>query len=64
MAETEADPAERAQVLNRMMRYRDPRGVVADGGCIDSTREGLRWILPGTTDIRIPPPSLPPTDTV
>ena len=45
----------RNAVLARMMRYRDPRGVQADGGCIDSTREGLRWILAGTSDIRIPP---------
>ncbi len=62
VAETEADPVARARVLDRMMRYRDPRGVVADGGCIDSTREGLRWILPASSDIRIPPSSLPPVD--
>lgn len=55
VAQTLSDPEATAAVLHRMMRYRDPRGVQADGGCIDSTREGLRWILPGTTDIVVPP---------
>lgn len=36
---TEANPAERARVLEMMGRYRDPTGVYASGGCIDATRE-------------------------
>ena len=40
-----------AQIMNRMMRWRDPKGVYADGGCIDTTREGPRWVCPGTADL-------------
>jgi hypothetical protein len=39
VAQTQAQPALRAQVLERMVRMRDPQGVYADGGCIDTTRE-------------------------
>lgn len=39
VARTRQDPAKQAQVLSRMMAYRDPAGVYQDGGCIDSTRE-------------------------
>lgn len=51
----------RADILNRMMRYRDNRGVYADGGCIDSTREFLAYMCPGTLTINLPnmEPTLP-----
>ncbi|WP_090043907.1 hypothetical protein [Limnohabitans sp. 2KL-27] len=39
VAQTEADPSARARVLERMLRMRDPKGVYAEGGCIDTTRE-------------------------
>jgi hypothetical protein len=50
---TLANPDEHARILKRMMRYRDPTGVYADGGCIDSTRDSLRWVQPETTNIQI-----------
>lgn len=37
VAQTECDPHARAQVLERMVRMRDPKGVYAQGGCIDTT---------------------------
>jgi hypothetical protein len=43
-----------ATILRRMMRYRDARGVYADGGCIDATREHLRWMCPGFERIDLP----------
>ena len=42
------------EIMQRMLRLRDGKGVYADGGCIDATREHLRWVLPGTTDLQIP----------
>jgi len=53
MLETLAAPEEYDRILKRMMRYRDPTGVYADGGCIDSTRDSLRWVHPETTNIQI-----------
>ena len=46
-------PEEHDRILKRMMRYRDPSGVYADGGCIDITRDSLRWVHPETTNIQI-----------
>ena len=39
VAQTQADPEAKARVLERMLRMRDPKGVYAQGGCIDTTRE-------------------------
>ncbi|MBP8149011.1 MAG: hypothetical protein KAY21_04760 [Limnohabitans sp.] len=39
VAQTQAQPEARAHVLERMLRMRDPKGVYAEGGCIDTTRE-------------------------
>jgi hypothetical protein len=39
VAETMANPQAKAQVLEKMIRMRDPQGVYAQGGCIDTTRE-------------------------
>jgi hypothetical protein len=47
-------PGEVARILERMMRLRDPKGVYAEGGCIDTSREYLRWVCPGTSDIVLP----------
>lgn len=48
------DPAALARILERMLRPRDPRGVYAEGGCIDTTREYPRLLRPGTADIPLP----------
>ncbi|MGE8659190.1 MAG: hypothetical protein ACN6O8_20795 [Achromobacter sp.] len=52
--QTLADPEATAAVLARMMRIRDPQGVYAEGGCIDATRERVRWVRPGHSDIVLP----------
>lgn len=54
VAESLADPAAMARILDRMMRLRDPSGVYAEGGCIDASREALRCLLPGTWDLGLP----------
>lgn len=54
VAETAANPAALAQVVARMSRLRDGRGVYADGGCIDFSREFARNVCPGTADIVLP----------
>ena len=51
--ETLSVPEECDRILKKMMRYRDPSGVYADGGCIDITRDSLRWVHPETTNIQI-----------
>jgi hypothetical protein len=51
---TMGDPIELARVLGRMARPRDGRGVYADGGCVDVSREFPRCVCPGTADIRLP----------
>ncbi len=52
---TLANPAELAQVMARMTRWREPRGVYTEaGGCMDTTREFARWVRPGTSDMPIP----------
>ncbi len=53
--DTLSDDSRSAIIFERMYRLRDLRGVYAAGGCIDRTREGPRWVRPGTTDIPIPP---------
>ena len=60
--QTLADPDATAAVLARMMRIRDPQGVYEEGGCIDATRERVRWVTPGHSDISLPDfPSPAPT---
>ena len=54
MQQTLADPAACADILARMMRIRDPQGVYAEGGCIDATRERVRWVRAGHSDIALP----------
>ncbi len=51
---TLADPDETRRVLALMMRWREPKGVYAEGGCIDTSREGPRWVCPGTSDVVLP----------
>jgi len=54
LQESLADPAASSAILERMLRYRDPQGVYADGGCIDSTRECPRRLCTASTDIELP----------
>ncbi|HEV2610509.1 MAG TPA: hypothetical protein VGU61_09600 [Noviherbaspirillum sp.] len=49
------DPDDVQRILGLMLRYREPSGVYRDGGCIDTTREYLRWVRPGTGDLVLPP---------
>ena len=52
---TLANPVELAQVMARMTRWREPRGVYTEaGGCMDTTREFARWVRPGSADMPIP----------
>lgn len=53
VALTMADPAALAAVLETMQRWRDPRGVYAQGGCLDRTRECARWLCPATCDVSL-----------
>jgi hypothetical protein len=52
--QTMAEPAELARVFDRMARLRDGRGVYAEGGCVDTSREFPRCVCPGTADILLP----------
>ena len=54
VAQTEADPQARARVLDRMLRMRDPKGVYAEGGCIDTTREYPKSVSRGHCDLVLP----------
>jgi hypothetical protein len=42
------------RIIADMMRLREPKGCYGNGGCIDTTREGPRWVCPGTSDIGLP----------
>jgi hypothetical protein len=53
VAKTLADPKECQRILQRMMRYRDPKGIYDKGGCIDTSRESSRLVCPNTSDIKI-----------
>jgi hypothetical protein len=55
VAESAADPEVWRSIVARMMRYRDPAGVYADGGCIDSTREFPRVAVGSGAEIVLPP---------
>ncbi|MEQ1824387.1 MAG: hypothetical protein ABL921_00495 [Pirellula sp.] len=48
------NPQESEQILHSMEKLQDPRGVYADGGCIDPTREYPRWVQPHSSDIVLP----------
>ena len=39
-----SDPAIKNPILQKMMVYRDPAGVYADGGCIDLSRDSFRSV--------------------
>lgn len=52
--ESIADPSETQRILRTMLRHREPSGVYGNGGCIDTTREYLRWVCAGTSDLLLP----------
>lgn len=52
--QTLSDPIKASQVLSAMKRYRDPQGVYAGGGCIDSTREMPRKVMPWNCEVELP----------
>jgi len=54
VAESAANPEEVERILGLMMKYRDPYGVYAEGGCVDATRETFRFMHPTNCDISIP----------
>ena len=51
---TMTQAAEVERITQRMFRLRDPKGVYAEGGAMDTSRESPRWVRPGTTDIVLP----------
>lgn len=52
---TRAHPAEMSRILQLMQRFREPQGIYTSaGGCIDVTRECVRWVRPATSDLRLP----------
>ena len=51
VAQSLQDPDEVDRIVSRMLRLRDPRGVYGDGGCIDTTRECVRRVRPGTGEL-------------
>lgn len=53
VAETKKSPSEVKRIVERMMRYRDVRGVYQEGGCIDASRDVVRWVCPGTSDLAL-----------
>lgn len=59
VAATLASAEQTQAIFERMLKLRDLKGVYADGGCIDRTREALRWVRPGTSDIDLPERAAP-----
>jgi hypothetical protein len=51
-----ADPDEMAQILELMLRLREPQGVYLSGGCIDTSREYPRGVWPGSAELVLPTP--------
>ncbi|OOG37740.1 hypothetical protein [Polaromonas sp. A23] len=54
VAAAQNDAHEVERILALMQRYREPRGVYQNGGCLDTTREFARWVCPGTADLVLP----------
>ena len=50
---TKASAEQVTQIVAKMMRYREARGIYQDGGCIDATRDVVRWVCPGTSDLAL-----------
>lgn len=48
------EPNDVERILRIMLRPREPQGIYADGGCINTTREAPRFVCPGTSDLMLP----------
>lgn len=48
------NPLEEGQILEKMLRLREPAGVYLNGGCVDATREYVCRVRPGTSEIVFP----------
>lgn len=51
---TRENPTSHHATLERMMRFRDPQGLYAEGGCIDASREYPRGIGPTACQVMLP----------
>jgi hypothetical protein len=51
--QTKQSSEQTSRIVERMMRYRDVRGVYAEGGCIDASRDVVRWVCPGSSDLAL-----------
>ena len=54
VAQTLADPQALQQVLSRMLRMRDAKGVYDEGGCLDTTRECPRSVSRDHCELVLP----------
>jgi hypothetical protein len=48
------DPQAVQEVLGSMLRMRDPQGVYAEGGCLDTTRECPRSVSRDHCELVLP----------
>ncbi len=51
---THRNPKRMADILQRMKRMRDPKGVYAEGGCIDCSREFARSVWVDSCELQLP----------
>lgn len=54
VAQTLADQQARQRVLERMLRMRDAKGIYAEGGCLDTTRECPRSVSRDQCELVLP----------
>jgi hypothetical protein len=52
--ETMQEPSKVQHILQQMMRIRDAKGVYAEGGCLDATREYPKQIYPSACELNLP----------
>jgi hypothetical protein len=52
--ETLSDPQKKSRVLDLMMRMRDGKGIYAEGGCLDASRECPQQIYVGDCELKLP----------
>ena len=52
--QTMQDPQESQKVLALMMRMRDGKGIYANGGCLDASRECPQQIHPSACELKLP----------
>ena len=54
VAQTLQDPERMQQILSVMMRMRDGKGIYADGGCLDASRECPKQIHTTACELQLP----------